>query len=61
MVGILPEFELVADIAVSFVGKDSFAVFQVKIVIGMAALASAVGEVRRRKGKTGSASDSNDE
>ncbi len=54
MVGVQPELELVANIVVSF-GKGDFSTsFQVKFVIGLAALASAVG--RRQKGKTDSTS-----
>ncbi len=60
-VEVQPKFELVVNIVVLFVRGDYFAVFQVKIVVGLAAFTGAVGEVRRREKKTESASDDNDE
>jgi hypothetical protein len=42
MFGVQPNFELVENIVVSFVRRD-FAVFQVKIVVDLAALAKTIG------------------
>jgi hypothetical protein len=52
MVGVQPEFELLANIVVSLVKRDLFAVFQEEIVVGLAALAATVGKVGRQEGKT---------
>ncbi len=46
MFGVQPEFDLVANIVVSFVRGDFLAVFQ-----GLNELASNVGEVRKQEGK----------
>ncbi len=55
-----PGFELVANIVVSFDRGDFPAVYQVKIVVGLSAIAKTVGEVRRNEGKTENATNSND-
>jgi hypothetical protein len=45
--------ELVANIVVSFVrGEDIFAVFQVEIIVVLAALAKTAGKAKRQDGKT---------
>ncbi len=59
VVEVQPEFELVTNIALSLGKRDFSVVFQMKFFLVLAALASTVGEVRRKKGETNSASDGN--
>jgi hypothetical protein len=61
VIGVQPEFELLANIVVSFVGEDFLTVFLLRIFIVLAALASAVGEVGNQEGATESATYGDDE
>jgi hypothetical protein len=61
MVEIKPGLELVVNIVVSFDRGEFFAVFQVKIIVGLSTFAKSVGEGWREEGQTESATNSDDE
>jgi len=61
VVEVEPGFELVTNIVVSPDRGNFFAVFQVKIVVGLPTVAKSIGEVGREKGETKSAANGDDE
>ena len=61
VVEVEPGFELVANIVVSPDRGNFFAVFQVKIVVGLPTIAKGIREVGREKGETESAANGDDE
>ncbi len=61
VVKVKPGFKLVTNIVMSLDRGNFFAVFQVKIVVGLPTVAKSIGEVGRQKGKTKSAANGNDQ